>query len=43
LKQDKLSGIIKKQQILERDGEYHEYLPEGRHHVLQKDEYDPLA
>ncbi len=38
LKQSKLSDTIKKEQILERD----EYLPDGRHHVLQKDDYNPL-
>ena len=39
LKQDKLAGKIKEEQVLQKD----EYLPDGRHHVLQKDEYDPLA
>ena len=38
LKQTKLSDKLRGEQQLARD----EYLPEGRHHVLQKDDYDPL-
>lgn len=41
LKQRKLSGKLRGEQELAPD----EYLPDGRHHVLQKDDddYDPLA
>ena len=39
LKQDKVSGKLRAEQKLASD----EYLPDGRHHALQKDEYDPLA
>lgn len=38
LKQSKLSDKLRAEQKLARD----EYLPDGRHHVLQKDDYDPL-
>jgi len=39
LKQDRLSAKIQGEQKLAKD----EYLPDGRHHVLQKDDYDPLG
>jgi len=41
LKADKVSATLKKEQTLADD----EYVPKGRHHVLQKDndDYDPLA
>lgn len=39
LKAQRIIDTIKKEQILAKD----EYLPDGRHHALQKDDYDPLA
>ena len=39
LKQKKIVGTLQKEQKLEKD----EYLPDDRHHALQKDEYDPLS
>ena len=39
LKQGKLVAKLQQEQKLQKD----EYLPDGRHHALQKDEYDPLA
>ena len=39
LKQKKIIDTLKEQQNLGKD----EYLPDGRHHALQKDDYDPLA
>ncbi len=39
LKQDKLAGKLADEQVLQKD----EYLPDGRHHVLQRDDYDPLG
>jgi len=39
LKQKSLSAKIQEEQKLAND----EYVPDGRHHVLQKDDYDPLA
>ena len=39
LKQTKLRGKLQKEQVLAQD----EYLPDDRHHVLQKDDYDPLS
>lgn len=39
LKQDKQSAKIQGEQTLALD----EYLPDDRHHVLQKDDYDPLG
>ena len=38
LKDKKILGSIVKEQ---QDMEPGEYLPDGRHHVIQKDEYDP--
>lgn len=38
LKQEALSARLGKEQELAKG----EYLPDGRHHVLQKDDYDPL-
>ncbi len=39
LKQDKLAAKLQQEQKLKAD----EYLPDDRHHVLEKDDYDPLA
>ena len=39
LKQDQVSSKLREEQRLAAD----EYIPDGRHHVLQKDDYDPLA
>lgn len=39
LKQQRIIDTIKDKQTLGKD----EYLPNGRHHALQKDDYDPLA
>ena len=40
LKQTKISGMLRDSTEKLADGEY---LPDDRHHVLQKDDYDPLA
>jgi len=39
LKQQNIVDTLKKENQLERD----EYVPDGQHHALQKDDYDPLA
>ena len=39
LKQSKIIDTLKKEQFLGKD----EYLPDNRHHALQKDDYDPMA
>ena len=39
LKQQKLAAKLQQEQVLKAD----EYLPDDRHHVLQKDDYDPLS
>ena len=39
LKQKKLAAKLRQEQVLKAD----EYIPDGHHHVLQKDDYDPLA
>lgn len=40
LKQKKISGMLRDSTQKLADGEY---LPDDRHHALQKDDYDPLA
>lgn len=39
LKQKRITATLQEEQKLKQD----EYLPDGRHHVLEKDEYDPLS
>jgi hypothetical protein len=39
LKQDRLVGKLQAEQTLAEG----EYVPDGKAHVLEKDEYDPLA
>ena len=39
LKQENIKNTLRKENDLESD----EYIPEGRHHALQKDDYDPLG
>ena len=39
LKQENIKNTLRKENVLEKD----EYVPEGHHHALQKDDYDPLG